>query len=141
LVAAFSVANLTIATPPVGGGVYVLRAARRGKPTHEIKAMPLLQEMPRLWDRYTWYCEQVRLVERIGECDIIYIGKASSLARRYGELAWAHPALWPVAALLYFGWELEYGWLEDANPLAKEKEIKEVYSHRHNGVLPALVRE
>src|SRR5258707_279983 len=102
LVDAFHFANLALAVPLDGGGVYVLRVARRGKPAREITAIPLLQQMPRLWDKYAWNCDQIRLVERIGKCSLIYIGKAGSLKRRCGELAWAHPALWPVAALLHF---------------------------------------
>jgi hypothetical protein len=141
LVDAFKFEDLTIAAPPLGGGVYVLRVAGRGKPIQEITASSLLQQMPQVWDKYAWCCNQVRLVERIDQCSLLYIGKASSLARRLGELAWAHPALWPVAALLMFGWKLEYGWLEDAAPLAKEKELKKVYRNRHDGRLPALVRQ
>jgi len=45
-----------------------------------------------------------------------------------------------VATLLYFGWKLDFGWIEDPDPLAKEKEIKKTYKERHGDVLPALVR-
>jgi hypothetical protein len=46
-----------------------------------------------------------------------------------------------VAGLLLFGWQLEYGWLEDADPLGKEKELKEAYRDRHDGLLPALMKQ
>ena len=35
--------------------------------------------MPRVWNKYAWYCDQVRLVERIGKCALIYIGKVDCL--------------------------------------------------------------
>jgi len=134
---------LVNAKPPALSGVYAIRVVRGEKPTSKIlgEVTPFFQELTSRWEKYGWLCGQVRLIEQIGECNLIYIGRAGSLCGRYDQLSWGHPAGWPVAALLYFGWELEYGWIEEAVPRNKEKEMKGVYKDRHDGKLPALMRQ
>jgi hypothetical protein len=128
--------------PPAKGGVYVIRIVGRGRSTSEIVATPFLQELTSRWKKYGWVCNQVRLVENIKDCNIIYIGcSRKNIFSRFDNLSWGqHPASWPVAALLYFGWELECGWMEHADPLTKEKELKKDYKKAH-GDLPALMKE
>lgn len=47
--------------------------------------------------------------------------------------------MYPLWALLYFDWELEYGWLEDSNPASVEVNLKQSYKQNHAGKLPAIV--
>jgi len=47
--------------------------------------------------------------------------------------------MYPLWALLYFGWELEYGWVEDEKPAELEETLKRRYRQVHRGKLPALV--
>jgi len=41
--------------------------------------------------------------------------------------------------LLYFGWELEFGWKKSNRPKQEEEKLKIKYQKLHNGKLPALV--
>jgi hypothetical protein len=45
----------------------------------------------------------------------------------------------PIWALLYFGWELDFGWKADENPKELEKDLKEKYMTRQRRIPPALV--
>jgi len=76
-----------------------------------------------------WKIAQDHLIDRISriqnitECPVIYIGSAGTnpksrhtLAGRYQDLTRRHTAQYPVWALLYSGWELEYGWKVSDSP-------------------------
>ncbi|MBI3615252.1 MAG: hypothetical protein HY211_01920 [Candidatus Omnitrophica bacterium] len=91
---------------------------------------------------------RVERIKRIGGCPIIYIGRAGrqnngkhTLAKRYRNFFGSHTAMFPIWALLYSGWELEYGWLEKENPEFIEAELKQKYRNSHQGRLPALVKK
>jgi elongation factor P--beta-lysine ligase len=49
--------------------------------------------------------------------------------------------MYPIWALLYFGWELEFGWKEEEDPRNAESKLKQKYAERHNNKLPALVKQ
>jgi hypothetical protein len=49
--------------------------------------------------------------------------------------------MYPVWALLCFGWELEFGWiLEEEQTARVEAEIKKRYKQQHGNKLPAIVQ-
>jgi hypothetical protein len=128
--------------PPHEAGLYAIRVAERGSISPaELLAAPFLRLLRSRWKKYEWVCDQVALVTRIEECDIIYVGCAKCLSTRFGDLSWGqHPAAWPVAALLCSGWELEYGWRRNADYRSEENGLKEAYKARHSGNLPALMK-
>lgn len=47
--------------------------------------------------------------------------------------------MYPIWALLYFNWELEFEWKVANNPENVESQLKKEYKKRHNK-LPALVK-
>jgi len=66
----------------------------------------------------SWY-----RINNITGCLVISIGSAGTnpesrhmLAGRYRDLASRHTAQYPLFALLYSGWELEYGWKVSDEP-------------------------
>jgi len=63
------------------------------------------------------------------------------LKGRYQEFSGRHTAMYPIWALLYFGWELEFGWKEEEDPRNAESKLKQKYAERHNNKLPALVKQ
>jgi hypothetical protein len=88
----------------------------------------------------------LKLLTKIGNCPTIYIGGAgvnrnsqNTLWGRYGEFAGRHTIMYSLWLLVYFGWRLEYGWVEDNKPAEREKELKRKYGARHEQQLPALV--
>jgi hypothetical protein len=90
---------------------------------------------------------RVKRLEKIDRCPTIYIGSAGTRAKskhtlqgRYEDFAGRHTAMYPLWALLYFGWELEYGWRIEAHPEIAEAQMKETFRHYHQGQLPALVQ-
>jgi len=144
----FQFQNLPAAQPPNKKGVYAIRVNRRGKASCEIVA-----QVKQLVDKLGWsqvggfILRRVRRLERIGECAIIYIGSAgtrqdskNTLSERYKEFSGRHTAMYPIWALVYFGWKLEFGWIEEENAGRAETEIKEQYKQKHHGRLPALVQ-
>ena len=91
---------------------------------------------------------RLKKIDEMSDCPTIYIGSAgtnpkskNTLWGRYREFAGRHTAMFPVWALLYSGWKLEYLWLCCDNPAAKEKEYKEKYKRLHGDNLPPLVKE
>ncbi len=102
--------------------------------------------------RLKWPMVEKMLLGRIprladlGECPLIYIGSAGTLAKskntlrgRHREFGYRHTAMYPLWTLLYFEWELEYGWRIVDNPGELEQQLKERYRGIHGGRLPALV--
>jgi hypothetical protein len=141
LVANFHFEELANAHPPKKAGVYAIRVVERGMPPSEIvsAANSFLSNLP--WPQLTgWVASQMALVGNIKDCSLIYLGMTAkrTIQDRYKELAWSHPTTFALAALLYFGWKLEYGWTEAADPVGFEKEKKKKYSEMH-GRLPALM--
>jgi hypothetical protein len=47
--------------------------------------------------------------------------------------------MFPVWALTYFGWKLDFGWFEVEDAGGFENRLKEVYKAKHSDKLPALV--
>lgn len=89
---------------------------------------------------------RIHRIHDITDCPVIYIGSAGTnvnskhtLSGRYQDLKKRHTAQYPIWALLYFGWELQYGWKISDTPALIESHLKEEYKERHGGKLPALV--
>ena len=144
----FEFQDLRNAEPPDEKGVYVIRVKRRGLSTIKI-VEEIKQHLQGLkWELAKNYiCSRIERLKKINQCPVIYIGSAggkkgskNTLKGRYEELAGRrHTVMYPILALLYFGWELEFGWKVDNNPSDLEEELKRKYRIRHNGKLPALV--
>ena len=88
---------------------------------------------------------RINRLKKIKQCPIIYIGSAgyrenskNTLKNRYRELSERHTAMYPIWALLYFGWDLEFGWKEESNPKDAECQLKREYKNKH-GDKSALV--
>ena len=86
-------------------------------------------------------------LKNVSECPVVYIGSAgtresskNTLRGRHEEFSGRHTAMYPVWALLYFGWELEFGWKEYNNPKDAESDLKQRYAMKHVDKLPALVK-
>ena len=142
----FTFQDIRTAIPPERKGVYVIRVKQRGEPVAEI-----LQQVEKVIQHLDWLIvgkkmlNRTKRLERIGPCPIIYIGSAGTqqgskhtLKGRYSDFAGRHTAMYPLWALLYFGWDLEYGWMEEENPIILEETLKNRYRQSH-GRLPALV--
>ncbi len=143
----FTFQDIRVATPPDRKGVYVIRVRREGEPIEDI-----LLEVGRVIERLAWpavgekMLDRVGRLRRVGECPVVYIGSAgaqrgsrNTLRGRYKEFGGRHTAMFPLWVLVYFGWDLEYGWLEEEEPARVEAELKERYREIHGGRLPALV--
>jgi hypothetical protein len=99
------------------------------------------------WEMVQEYLlDRIHRIHNISECLFIYIGSAGTnaiskhtLAGRYQDFKKRHTVQYPIWALLYFGWELQYGWKMFENPAETESQLKEQYRARHQGKLPALV--
>ncbi len=141
----FTFQDIRGANPPKEKGVYVLRIAERGTPVSEIleqtsQAIKHLQ-WPVVMDKMR---TKVSRLSAIGDCPVIYIGSAgtgneskNTLKGRHEEFSDRHTAMYPVWALLYFGWELEYGWKMEPRPGELEAALKRQYRQHHDS-LPAL---
>jgi hypothetical protein len=49
--------------------------------------------------------------------------------------------MYPLWALTFFGWELDFGWQETQDAGSAEKELKKRYKAGHGGKLPAMVEK
>lgn len=147
LFSGFTFQDIRNATPPEERGVYVIRVKRRGKPVTEI-----VQEVEKVVQHLNWGIvkekvhSRIERLEMIDSCPVIYIGSAGgkggkrTLKDRYSDFAGRHTAMFPLWALLYFGWDLEYGWMvEEENPGDLEESLKERYKQIHGNPRPALV--
>ena len=126
---------------PETKGVYVIRINKQGKPIEQIisQARKFVNKLN--WSEFEeFFLNRIRRLERIGDCPIIYIGAApKSIKSRYDDLCGKrHTAFYPILALLFADWKLDFGWIEDDNPLVREKWLKQQYCKIH-GKLPALV--
>jgi len=144
----FEFQDITCAQPPEEKGVYVIRVRKAGMPPEEI-----VQSLAPHVSRLRWEMAEKYLLDRIGrilnisDCPIIYIGSAGTnpgsrhtLAGRYQDLVRRHTIQFPVWALLYFGWELDFGWKVVERPGELERDLKERYETRQRRMPPALVK-
>jgi len=145
----FDFSNITTATPPKRKGVYVIQVKNRTQESPEsiaAKAKQLIS--PIKWKLVEDYVmNRIKRLEKISSCPTIYIGSAgtrrtskNTRKHRYDELTNRHTIMYPVWALLYAGWKLDYGWKCSGDPSAEEKEYKRKYRDSHHGKDPALVR-
>ncbi|HEY0605150.1 MAG TPA: hypothetical protein VGD58_19685 [Herpetosiphonaceae bacterium] len=143
----FTFTDIRDAHPPAERGVYVIRVQKRGAPVPDV-----VQHAKAAIQRLNWemaakkMLSRIHRLEKIGECPLIYIGSAgtradsrNTLHGRYQEFAGRHTIMFPLWALLYFGWDLEYGWKIENTPDTAEASLKQMYQAQHNGSLPALV--
>ncbi|MFB0546291.1 MAG: hypothetical protein ACETWB_05225 [Anaerolineae bacterium] len=143
----FTFRDIRNALPPETKGVYIIRVKQRGKPVREI-----VEQVEQVIQGLNWpivgkkMLNRIKRLEKIGLCPVIYIGSAGTqrssshtLKGRYKDFAGRHTAMYPLWALLYFGWELEYGWRGEEDPAGVEEHLKQMYKQRHEDRLPALV--
>lgn len=145
----FKFQDLRSASPPNKKGVYVIRVKKDGSSVTKIveQVKQLVQDLNwKLVEKYI--LNRIGRLEKINQCPIIYIGSAgtyrdsrNTLKGRYKEFSGRHTAMYPIWALLYFGWELEFGWKEEDDPGNVESQLKQKYAERHNNKLPALVKQ
>jgi len=146
----FQFQDLQSASPPDEKGVYVIRVKKEGCPVKKIIEIvkQLVQNLK--WEFVENYIlSRIDRLESITQCPIIYIGSAgtqkgskNTLKGRYKEFSTRHTAMYPIWALLYFGWELEFGWKEEKNyPKNIETQLKQKYKEKHENKLPALVKK
>lgn len=127
---------------PKDAGVYAVRVRERGKPVEWIlsRSHALLGKIS--WRSFENYVlSRIRRLEKILGCPLIYIGAApTSLRGRYKDMCGErHTAFYPILALLFAGWKLDFGWFEDEEARKREQLLKEQYLKIH-GALPALVQ-
>ena len=147
LFSGFTFQDIRAASPPESKGVYVIRVKQTGRPVVEIG-----EQVGEVIQHLRWaivgkkMLNRVTRLKRIGSCPVIYIGSAGTrrgskhtLKGRYSDLAGRHTAMYPLWALLYFGWDLDYGWIEEENSASLEESLKHRYRESHRGELPALV--
>jgi len=143
----FKFQDLRCASPPNKKGIYVIRIKKEGSSIKEIieQVKEYVQNLHwKLVENYI--LNRICRLKKINRCPIVYIGSAgthkgsrNTLKRRYGEFSKRHTVMYPIWALLYFGWELEFGWKEEDYPGDVESQLKQKYKERHKDKLPALV--
>ncbi len=143
----FTFDEISRSKPPNKKGLYCIKIQKQGTPTEEIETILANQISLLRWVMVQEYLvDRIHRIRNISECPVIYIGSAGTnamskhtLAGRYQDFKKRHTVQYPIWALLYFGWELHYGWKVAENPAEMESHIKEEYKSRHGGKLPALV--
>jgi hypothetical protein len=120
-------------------GVYVIRVRQRGVPVDNIISSGCELVEATSWGLLT---KKVRSrldrLNRIRDCPIIYIGAApTSFKTRFKDLTGRHVVMYPTWGLLWGGWKMDYGWLQDDISLGKERQLMDEYFRIHNR-LPAL---
>lgn len=147
LFSGFTFQDIRYASPPDRKGVYIIRVQRRGMSVRET-----VERVERVVHDLNWplvgnrMLNRIKRIERINSCPVIYIGSAGTqrgskhtLKGRYKDFAGRHTAMYPLWALLYYGWDLEYGWREEESPAGLEEALKRRYKQSHADRLPALV--
>jgi len=143
----FTFEGIKTVLPPDKKGVYVIRIKKRGKPidniTKEVDKLIKVLNWPLVTKKIR---NRMERLEKISSCQIIYIGSAGTqetskyqLRGRYKDFSGRHTIMFPLWSLLYFGWGLDYGWIEETSPARLEQELKIKYKELHRGNLPALV--
>ena len=143
----FSFDDISRAKPPKQKGVYCIKVLKRGLPTGDIEKEVANHISLLRWEMVEEYLvNRIHRLHNISLCPIIYIGSAGTntmskhtLAGRYQDFKLRHTIQYPLWALLFFGWELHYGWMVTGDPAGIEGRIKTAYQERHYGKLPALV--
>lgn len=148
MLSAFTFTDIRAAQPPEQRGLYVLRIAQQGTPIPDV-----VRQAEAVIQRLQWPMVENRMLnrmhrlERIGECPVIYIGSAgtrtesrNTLRGRYQEFAGRHTIMFPLWALLFFEWKIEYGWKVEQTADTAEAQLKQQYQAYHQGRLPALVQ-
>jgi hypothetical protein len=147
LFADFTFEDIMKANPPEKKGVYVIKIKKRGMAPDKIISQLTTYITDLRWEMVEDYLtSRIARITNITECPVIYLGSAGTshksrhtLAGRYRDLASRHTAQYPLWALLYFDWELEYGWKVSDEPKELAAELKKKYRKRRKGKLPALV--
>ena len=96
----------------------MIKIKKRGLPPDEIIRQLTTPIAGLHWGMVQAYLtSRIARVTNITGCPVISPGSAGTSkksrhtpAGRYRDLASRHTAQYPLRALLYFGWELEYGW-------------------------------
>jgi hypothetical protein len=143
----FTFDEITRSKPPNKKGVYCIKIQNRGIPTEEIEKILENQISLLRWGMVQDYLlDRIHRIHNIADCPVIYLGSAGTnvmskhtLAGRYQDFKKRHTVQYPLWALVYFGWELHYGWRVSENSAETEAQLKQQYRDRHQGKLPALV--
>jgi hypothetical protein len=122
----FTFEDITKAKPPEKKGVYVIKITKRGLPPDKIIRQLTTPIAGLHWGMVEDYImNRIARVTNITGCPVIYPGSAGTNpnsrhtpAGQYRDLASRHTAQYPLWALLYSGWELEYGWKMSDEPKA-----------------------
>lgn len=144
----FMFGDMRASNPPESKGVYIIRVKGKGKPVKQVieDAMECIRQLnwPLVGKKMS---NRIERLQRLSVCSVVYIGSAGTgaeskhtLLGRYEDFAGRHTAMYPIWALLYSGWELEYGWVQSSKPKILEGQLKSRYKELHKGELPALVR-
>ena len=144
----FEFTDIRNVQPPQKKGIYLIRIKERGKDVRKImrSASQIVKKLK--WERVEKQInERIERLGKINECQVIYIGAAgirkenkSNLKKRYENFSKLHTIMFPIWALVYFGWKLEFGWKETNKPEEAEEDLKQRYRDYHNNKLPALVK-
>jgi len=124
----FTFEDITKANPPEKKGVCVIKVKKRGMPPDEIISQLTTPIAGLRWEMVQDYLtSRIARINNITGCPVIYLGSAGTghtsrhtLAGRYRDLASRHTVQYPLWALLYFRWELEYGWKVSDEPKEME---------------------
>ena len=140
----FTLEHLMSARPPKQQGVCIIKIRKRGVAPEEI-VRQLHQQIvflpPNLAKAgFRW----IAGIRNITDCPVIYLGSTRphsthTLRERYVSLLHRSSVQYPLWTLLYYGWEMDFGWRVSDNPSDDEAELRRKYAERRQGMLPALV--
>jgi hypothetical protein len=124
----FTFEDITKANPPQEKGVYVIKVKKRGLPLDEIISQLTTHIAGLPWEMVqAYFTSRIARINNITGCPVIYIGSAVTspksrhmLAWRYQDLTQRQPIQFPLWALLYFGWKLDFGWKVTDQPKEME---------------------
>lgn len=124
-------------------GVYVIWVEERDKDLEEIIACVRAGLESRFGESWPLVVERIdqcvdKRLQRITECNIIYIGQGDLWDRFLGYATGGHvgwPAIW---ALICCGWKLQFCYRECDNPKEAECDLMRLYASAHAGKKPAL---
>jgi len=128
----FTFTDIRGANPPEAKGVYVIRVRKEGRDTKKIIAQITKHVRQINWPVVGNYLlNRIGRLKNVSDCSVIYIGSAgttknskNTLKGRYKEFSRRHTVMYPLWALLYSGWELEYGWKAFDNAKQAEEQLK-----------------
>ncbi len=143
----FIFAPIEQAEPPSARGIYVVRVADHGHLVRHVLTAADSAVAHLAWPMVEKKMHaRLARMNRITSCPIIYLGSAGigessahTLHGRYHDFAGRHTAMFPIWALLYHGWKLDYGWFTTDHPREMEIDLKNKFMALHEGNLPALV--